>query len=140
MVKLVRAFFVVLLASLPTGCTLPVACYLFNNGNALVVIERSRTDGMVQTIDIPIGRSAKLDNWPFWTYRVRMNGNTMRLSPLVPDQSFIKVEGIGPWAERTFTGQLQPDGTVYVLGTQEVPPVAEFLPQPVDFPLRLDVE
>ena len=124
-----------LLVALVSGCTVQVACNLYNNSGSDLTIIRSRSGEQEKRILIKAGSSTLLHDWSYWSYRVELKDKMLRYIPQIPENDFVVTQGFGPWVSRIFKTQIERDGRIYVLRPGQVFPTKDFVEQPAGFPL-----
>ena len=118
-----------------SGCTLPLACVLYNNtGNDFLLVILNE-DRVTQKTQVKKDSFIQIENWELRNYRIIIGTSTKEYAPEFVNQDFIPDSGWGPWSKRKSYAQIEPDGRVFVLNIKQVPPVIDFPDQPRGFPV-----
>jgi hypothetical protein len=117
------------------GCTIQATCELYNNTGTKIEIIRWRNSESIQPIMVSHGSSAFLKDWSFWSFKIHSENNTWNYIAHEPDNDFISFHGFGFWTKRIFRVQLEADGLIYILKTDQSFPLKDMSKQPDNFPL-----
>lgn len=109
------AISLVLAISFVVGCTASVDCVLLNHSEASVTMVRQSGSG-VDKIQINPGEKVVLNSWTSTNF-YRIDGDrAWKYVPALVPESFVSIEGFGPWSRRVVVASLESDGRIYLLG------------------------
>ena len=125
-----------LIATLMTGgCTLELTCDLYNNTGLVLIVTIFPSAEKNKELKVAPRASVRLPKCDLSQYRVMADGKAWKYDSIQPPEEFIKTVGVGPWSQRIFQGQLEPDGKVFAILPNVQVPTRLLNKQPDGFPI-----
>lgn len=118
-----------------SGCTIPLTCELYNNTGKDLIVTWSDGNGDELEEQFEAGSIIQLESWQLYDYKIVSSDFFWSYNQISPAHDLIKFSGFGPWSKRLFRAQLEGDGRIFLLQTDQSPPVLNFSEQPDEFPL-----
>ena len=117
------------------ACTVSSICRLFNNSSVPLEIVRTTINRQQERLIVHPGKNIELTDWISNEVLIKLGANDYNYQTVTPSPDYIVTSGFGPWVSRYFRMQIEPDGRIYLLSKEQVPPVTAFDVQPKGFPL-----
>lgn len=131
---LVSSFLFLLLISI-NSCTIQLTCELYNNtSHDLKVIQLNNGSGKSEQ-EFKANSVIKLEGWQLFAYKIVSKNTAWGYDQIAPSHDLIAFVGFGPWTKRIFQAQLEKNGSIFVLQSDQSLPTSEFSDQPKGFPL-----
>ena len=124
-------FFTVLAVALLASCTLPGELELFNNTSFQVTVITDRESHTVEP-----GQTATITSFEYTQVKIAIGDITKDYGVVELPSWYFQFVGWGPFTRRELQAQLEPDGKIWGVESDQEFPVSEFRSQPKGFPLE----
>lgn len=121
----------ILVISMVTGCTIPAEIELYNNSGVSITVEFDE-----KSFKINPNKEALFGGEHGSKFSVNMDDKVLYYEMGRLALSNIEFVGWGPFTKRVFRAQIESNGFIWAVGSEQSYPVSNFIEQPEGFPVE----